>query len=80
VWDGDSGTQTAVGLVSRHLWYAAWLWTAAAHAYFLVKTVKRIVAANRQGTPRGDATVTNYVLLALGVLQFPLSYWIGVLP
>jgi hypothetical protein len=60
----------------------AWLWTATAQAAFLVKTLKRIVATERRaGVPsHGDATATNYVLLALGILQYPLAYCLGVLP
>ena len=70
----------SAGLFSPLLFYLAWLYTCMAFAFFLVKTVKRTIAQADGGARHDEGGITNYVLLCLVLVQFPLSYWLGVLP
>eukprot|EP00241_Pyramimonas_parkeae_P007270 CAMPEP_0114255610 /NCGR_PEP_ID=MMETSP0058-20121206/17660_1 /TAXON_ID=36894 /ORGANISM="Pyramimonas parkeae, CCMP726" /LENGTH=309 /DNA_ID=CAMNT_0001370019 /DNA_START=88 /DNA_END=1014 /DNA_ORIENTATION=+ len=66
--------EVLLGLVSPYAYYISWLWCTTAGAVFLVKTAKRTVYSEANGHAV-DTTMTNYVLLCVAGIQFPLSYW-----
>lgn len=72
--------EVGAGLISSYAYYGTWAWGSLCSAVFLVKTLKRIIFAEARNYGVATPASHNYVLLALGLLQFPLSYFMGVLP
>lgn len=64
-------------LLSTYAYYITWAYTSLCMANFLVKTMKRLLFAEARRYDR-DSTRHHYLLLLMGVAQFPLFYWLGV--
>ncbi|KAI5064762.1 hypothetical protein GOP47_0019457 [Adiantum capillus-veneris] len=72
----------SMSIFSRIIWnysyYMLMPWTSLCMAIFLVKTMKRVLFAGARSYDR-DSSKHHYMLLFMGVAQFPLSFWLGYL-
>jgi hypothetical protein len=62
-------------MVWSYAYYLALPWTSLCMANFLVRTMKRLLFAEAPSHDR-DSTRHHYLLLLMGVAQFPLFYWL----
>ncbi|KAK9840708.1 hypothetical protein WJX84_009926 [Apatococcus fuscideae] len=64
-------------LAGRYVYWAVWAYGALCMAIFSVRTMKRILyqEAHQFGA---EASLYNYLLLGLGLFQFPLTAWLAV--
>ncbi len=62
-------------MVWSYAYYLALPWTSLCMANFLVRTMKRLLFAEARSYDR-DSTRHHYLLLLIGVAQFPLFYWL----
>ncbi len=62
-------------MVWSYAYYLALPWTSLCMANFLVRTMKRLLFAEARSYDR-DSTRHHYLLLLMGVAQFPLFYWL----
>lgn len=62
--------------LSIYAYYFAWVYTSLCMAIFLVRTMKRLLFAETRRYDR-DSTMLNYLLILMGVAQFPLFYWLA---
>lgn len=61
--------------LSTYAYYIAWVYTSLCMAIFLVRTMKRLLFTETRRYDR-DSTMANYLLLLMGVAQFPVFYWL----
>lgn len=66
-------------LAGKWAYYAVWLYGSLCMAIFMVRTMKRVIFQEARGYGR-DLTLTNYLLLALALFQFPYAFYLGVRP
>ncbi|KAL6776845.1 HRF1 [Auxenochlorella protothecoides x Auxenochlorella symbiontica] len=78
-WVGACATLAATLLRNRVAYHVVWVYASFAAAVFLVRTMKRVILQESR-TYNPDSKTHNYVLLGLGLLQFPLMAWLGRLP
>ncbi len=78
-YGGYSFIGVSVSVLASMLWsYAYYItlpWTSLCMANFLVRTMKRLLFAEARSYDR-DSTRHHYLLLLMGVAQFPLFYWL----
>ncbi len=78
-YGGYSFIGVSVSVLASMLWsYAYYItlpWTSLCMANFLVRTMKRLLFAEVRSYDR-DSTRHHYLLLLMGVAQFPLFYWL----
>mmetsp|Transcript_15847 Transcript_15847/g.19069 ORF Transcript_15847/g.19069 Transcript_15847/m.19069 type:complete len:319 (+) Transcript_15847:330-1286(+) len=68
-----------LGKYGKYGYYFTWLWGSSCMAVFIVKTMKRIIFAEARHYGV-DSKSNNYHLLAIALIQYPVAYWLAVLP
>eukprot|EP00245_Coleochaete_scutata_P009456 TRINITY_DN3116_c0_g1_i1.p1 TRINITY_DN3116_c0_g1~~TRINITY_DN3116_c0_g1_i1.p1 ORF type:complete len:312 (+),score=35.82 TRINITY_DN3116_c0_g1_i1:158-1093(+) len=64
------------GMAGRWIYWLVMAWTSLCMAFFLVKTMKRVLFAEARNYDR-DPNRSNYMILFIAVVQFPMFLWLG---